>query len=354
LTTSDTVLRQLATFRSIQDGYFPISIGSGLPLLLSAEGGLSDVVTTTVNFIRPIVESLITSDSLARPSYHLVRTVTDTTSVSDVIARGVVGHRRSIPETLTTSAVLTWQTGFHRADTEATRVIDSASVVIIHYRHLVVALTEYLTTVDVPTFVYHHTHRVVGVAETLTTVDVLGRHTGEHRSLTETLSSSDVLTRLYHSPHSISESLTTSDTDVSTLNHHSHNSISESLTTSDTLHRLWVANRLSTEHLTALDVLGRHITTHRTLAESLTTNPVPTWWHNSPRFIVEHLTTSDAITGIEMFLPIMGYIWYNPVPATVQFNLPDWGFILIEDPITGVSLNFAPIAEPILNFAREK
>jgi hypothetical protein len=55
-----------------------------------------------------------------------------------------------------------------------------------------------------------------------------------------------------------------------------------------------------------------------------------------------------------MTLPVMGTIYEDPVTRQVVADLPDWGYVLTEDPITGNTLAVAPIDNPRIDPTREK
>lgn len=284
-------------------------------------------VTTAQSYVRQPNESLITSDTPIKATGYM-RTLSESfTTITDLVAYTVAHVPVTITQTLTTTDAVVRQARFPRQAIESLTLADATS-----------RATGY--------------HRAASEALHISVSDVVGISKLQFSSATEHLATSDAVIRVANFQRQPTETLSTSDVISRILGHIRQGA--ESISTSDALSRLWVAQRINVESWPTQDQVSRATTVSRPHTESLTTVDVLTWLHNAPRQIVEHLTTSDAITHIQMFLPIMGYIYYNPIDGTVQSSLPDWGFILIEDPANGVALNFAPIPANTLSFAREK
>jgi hypothetical protein len=292
--------------------------------LLDADAGSLDTLSVHGSYPRHFIDTLATNDLAVYVILHGV-VVTETTSISDS-PRRLVGVHRGGAESLTLSDSPGIVDAFYRAsvETEALSTFDSISV----YKPVPVFITNTLTTSD---SVVREVHWYRNTSEAYTGIGVSA--VGSTLPLLMGSSASrDTVSRILSRTRSVAD--TTS--------------------ISDSVHRILEASRINAEMLHALDIPQRHINTHRALSQSLTTSDLLAGLHNSPRHVQEFLTTTDAITHIQMFLPIMGYIWYDPITQTAQKYLPDWGFILIEDPIAGVTLNFAPIDNAILSFTREK
>jgi hypothetical protein len=286
----------------------------------------SDAVTRQLNIIRPISETHTGSDSAAR-QYRAVRNPAENLTTGDTSARRA-GFVQPIAETLVTDDEPTRIYGAIRAASEAHTTSDS---LVKHYQALR-PITETHVTAESLARLFHG-QRVS--AEHLTTADSIARGAVHlARAFTESLAHGETLTRRITVFRSIGESHATADS-VS-RGAHAARAFIETYRATESFQRLVHASRTVTaEHLTESDAI--------TLAH-----------HVINRGVAEHLTTSDAVTQVVVALAIMGYIIVDPATGNVVANLPDWGYVLVEDPIAGNKLYEAPLQPHLVTPVRTK
>jgi hypothetical protein len=381
---SDTVGRNLTTVRPVVETL-----------------GASDSIVRNAQITRVPIELNTASDVLTR-QYTAPRPITELSGRTfvtlpllfsyiymDAVTARVWGTTRSISETLTTS--------------------DSVSKVVHLYNHFTKSITETLTIND--TLLRHYGARRNPLSD-IESLDESGVfpfgdvYFGGDSMFTSRGSSWDSLTRQKGSPRINVESLLTTDratrgairfgrhpietlsfSDVLDPVAQHPRAIVITLTTNDVVTRTFAGGHRSIiEPLSLHDAIARHWTGARRSIETLSTVNVFSSLTNHPRSIFEYTTISDVVLATLMFPPIMGYIYYDLtdssesldesgvapfgevyfagsslftyplVGGTVVASLPDWGFVLIEDPnpAFGNTLNFAPITPAIFDPVREK
>lgn len=137
---------------------------------------------------------------------------------------------------------------------------------------------------------------------------------------------------------------------------------SETLLVGEILDRQITVQRNPIEHGTFSEVLHRVVGIPgdpptpgylRTVTETLSPDDDIAILSNKPRAITETLVTADEFTLVQMIQSIMGYIWVDDA-GNVIADLPDWGWVLIEDPHAGNTLNVVPVPTVHANLTREK
>lgn len=321
LSTSDVLGKAYTAVRPIIDTTGGSELGNiGLPLLFTS-GGTMETVTRTVAGNRPTLETLTTTDSFADQQSPV----------------------RSLSETLTVLDTIGVQQRLARAIIESIPIgIDSVAKHLFYFRGMLEQLGNDLEVSPMLLFPIPRNDVVTRVAghsrltpsETLHLTDVLTKRSGWVRSYTETLTTTD---------------LTTPPTRHLAI----HRALTETLAPSQTIARVLAYHRALIETLITSDALLRHLTLHRVTSETLTTNAVLAAHHSAPRSLVETLTTHDAITFEQLLQAIMGYIWVD-AQGNVIYDLPDWGWVLVEDPVAGNVMNTIEVPLTTVDFTREK
>lgn len=283
----------------------------------------------TSSYHRTMIDSAVISEVVAR-QLNILRPINETVSTSDSAARTFKPIRKPA-ETLTTTDVMTDREGYLKPISEALSTIDLLARIYGGVR----GVSESHTTSDSVT-----RSRTVPrlISETRTTTDALARLFSGHRSAVETHATADVLIRgSIHQARAIVEALTTADSPGRRIT--TFRSVNETHATSNSVSRGTQAARAFIEAYHTTESFARLIHVARTIAaETLTTSDSLVSHYGAPRLLVESLTTSDVLTQVAVALSIMGYIIVDPDTGDVVANLPDWGFVLVEDSIFGNSL----------------
>ena len=130
--------------------------------------------------------------------------------------------------------------------------------------------------------------------------------------------------------------------------------LSESLDTVDPTERILTYNRASSEDPTSSEILLRQMTQYRSPSDTLTSShDALVILSNKPRSLVEALVTVDQSTSEQLLQAIMGYIWVDST-GNVIADLPDWGYVLVEDPVAGNTMNHTAIPLTTLDVTRQK
>lgn len=320
ITTDDTLAHHYTAVRSLIDATGASTLGVvNLPLLFTyLPSGLGmDIVTRQTNVARPDVETLNLTD--------------------------IINSRKSFIFPLSESLILTDnlvpQQSLIRLLSESIPYNgDSLVKHLLAYRAMTEQVGQDLSISPMLMF-------------PLPQNDILTRHVSRIRATSDTLSASQALTWLSGFSRAYTESLTTSDSILRRLALGRH--LTDTLSFSDVSTRHLTGYRTLIEALTTADTPTRHLTLYRTLSQSLTTSDSIHTWHWVPRSISETLTTQDSITLEQLLGRIMGYIWVDQY-GNVIANMPDWGFTLIEDPISGNSMNVIPVSVTNFDPTREK
>jgi hypothetical protein len=169
-----------------------------------------------------------------------------------------------------------------------------------------------------------------------TASDAVSHHTGAHRALREALMASQVAGHRYNALRHEVQTLTPSQTIV--VHHGKFRFLAQTLTTNDSVGHSFYHPAVYS----------------RTVSQSLTTNDsvAQVSRHNHLQKIGQYLTTNDSVST-RMLLPVEGYVAYNLITGATTFDLPDWGYILIESP-GGNAMYWAPLDQFSFDPYREK
>lgn len=341
----------------------PVSLSESLGPL---NPGATDTVTqTTPSVHRAITEPGSTSDNITRLIQSL-RGTTETVSGSQTVTRSA-SHPRGLTET-------------HSVSDTPTRILHS--VRIMHddapapiFPHLGLypgfALFPGGSTYDILTTT-HAAARIL--TENLPAIqDVTTRSIQFIRPTSETLSTGISVARVLMAqrstpqvnpaaadhlnihaghPRSVSESHSTSNS-ITRL-HGAPRFLTETHATADSLIQVKGFRRFNTETLVTLDEVLRHTSVHRPLTTPLSLTEVLHAFGGHPRTFSEHVGPAFNVIQLSFRAPVMGQLWFDPSDNEIVAQLPDWAFVLIEDPTTGNGLWYQPVNPWIYNPTRTK
>lgn len=342
LSTTDDPIRFYLSVRPISEFIDRTGMGNtSLPLLFTY-GGVMDAVTRATGVQRVPVETLTTTDTVAAPASHVP----------------------AISETLTTSDAMLINQVLFRSIADTISLTDVVSLVQHPSRRFIEAPTRGVATSPMLLFTYPNW-------------DVVTRSVTTGRINVETLHLTDVTRRVANFLGRIdSETLTFSEVLKRVVTGHRAGAagVIETLSFSDAVSRAAQYQRTKTEALILNDLVLRRITTVRSIADFTTylgggaslpllftiptsvpghTNDILNIYSFKARSITETLHTSDRISLVQLLASIMGYIWVDSKGHAIS-QLPDWGFILVEDPTLGNWLDWGPIPIQVINPMREK
>ena len=194
------------------------------------------------------------------------------------------------------------------------------------------------------------------VEETTHNSDAFGWQIGFVRDCTESISLGSSLPEsdLYPEPSLFPGAGTGAMMDFVTRYTGLYRILSESLDTVDPTERILTYSRALSEDPTSSETLLRQMTQYRSPSDTLTSShDALVILSNKPRSLVEALVTVDQITSEQLLQAIMGYIWVDST-GNVIADLPDWGYVLVEDPVAGNTMNHTAIPLTTLDVTRQK
>jgi hypothetical protein len=355
--TSDNPARMLSSLRGVNEIITVSTVISPGPNLYpgpnvypgeTTSGQLNDVLNRFVYHVRQPIESLTTADAInrkyegqqliveslsltdspVRSQGYKLRSLTETLLFNDVIYRGLQANR-STEEANSYAEMLTVTYTAPRRATESLSTGD----VLSHHRINGRIFIEAHVTADALLKHVMHLRRPV---EMHTASDAVSHHTGAHRALREALMASQVAGHRYNALRHEVQTLTPSQTIV--VHHGKFRFLAQTLTTNDSVGHSFYHPAVYS----------------RTVSQSLTTNDsvAQVSRHNHLQKIGQYLTTNDSVST-RMLLPVEGYVAYNLITGATTFDLPDWGYILIESP-GGNAMYWAPLDQFSFDPYREK
>lgn len=339
-------------------------------------------------YIKTVSESHTTADIVTQTTPSVHRTVVEPGSTSDNPQRRFQS-RRSTSETLSSSQTVTRSAGHPRGLTEAYSASDTSSR---HYHANRLGIIDFATSLNDPIpnpFLYPNPNLYPGaindqvtvqhsaprfIVETLPSIHDVSTRTVQSRRLpVESLSVSDVIQCAFVAnrlivqtlpaatdqmisqagrPRSLTETLTTVDSVV--RSHGLSRFISESYSASDSFSESSHHPRFIVETLHTFDQIVRHTHAHRSPIETLHLVETLSAFGSHPRLVIEHLTPAYNTVTLSFRAPTLGQLWFDPTTNQVVAQLPDWAFVLIENPTTGNGLWYQPINPWIYNPTRTK
>ena len=320
LTTDDTLGHQYTAVRGLTDATGASTLGVvNLPLLFTylPPGSGTDISARMVQGYRSTAETLTAADSL-----------------------GDVQHpTRPLSETLIASDSLSLQQIIRRITSDNVPLgVDSVVKRLTYARRLLDQVGNDKSISPMLLFPAPNN-------------DVVTRIAGHPRLLSDTLHINDIIIGHHGAVRAITDPLTTSETFRRLLG--IHRSLSDTLSPSQAITRLPAFSRTTVDTYHLAELLARHTTMVRLPSDTLSPSQGIAIISLKPRSLSEHLTTTDAITLEQILQAIMGYIW-TAGDGSVVANMPDWGWVLVEDPVNGNSMNAIPISTLMLDPTREK
>jgi hypothetical protein len=308
----------------------------------------SDSVTRVINHARLPVEMTVTIDTVGR-KYEGRQATIENASTVDVTIAAQGFKSRLITEISIPSQITGRHLGAYRAQAQALTLVQNS---VVHHQARrstlegliaseVVSLRHgnnrsfaetHVTTAALLKGVMH----LRSATETHSISTAASHHANTHRALREAYLTSDRPGRRYGALRARGEMLDATQSAVAKLNHARY--LNQSLTLSDTVsqsfHHPNSYVRANSQILTTTDAVGQ-------LAH-----------HNHLQLLSEHLTATEVVS-VRMLLPVEGYVNYNSITGETTFDLPDWGYVLVEAP-EGNSLYWAPLPQFEFDPYREK
>lgn len=293
----------------------------------------------------------LTSSQSVSDSHGSNRLFSETLSPSTFVSRGFNARRSNLDGLFgLTSSVTNITYKRQRITLETLRALDTT---LSHFgTHLSFTISENYPVQDTNTStLYHRNNFVRSLTESL--VSAQGLVSNAHKvvhfalTLTESLSILDSLSRSARTQRSVVDMLVPGQIGLPLL-------FTAPIINRDSATRVTQYVRYDQEALTAGQILSRNNTVHRSASESVPfINNTLYSSGGHPRSTREYTSVLDS-SSYQLLAPVLGSIWFNPSTNIVIGQLPDWGFVLIEDPQAGNGLFYDQTPTWSLNPQRTK